>query len=332
MTRSEGTWLVTGGAGFIGSNIAEAIVRRGKRVRVLDNLSSGKWEHMASFRDRVEFFRGDIRSFGDCQKAVVDADYVIHQAAIRSVPKSMDRPTESNETNITGSLNMLMAAREAKVKRFVYASSSSVYGDTKRFPQKEEHRPDPVSPYAVSKLSAEQYCILFSRQFGLETVSLRYFNVFGPRQDPESLYSAVIPKFMEQAYLGVPLEVHWDGKQSRDFTHIDNVVSANLLAAKTTKGVGETFNIANGRTNTLLDIVRVIENILGRKLELEFQPRRKGDVRKTFADISRARRFLGYKPAMNFDRGIRDTWDYFVKSYFEAKPRPVRSPKPAKAR
>ncbi len=332
MGKSEKIWLVTGGAGFIGSNIAETLVRRGKKVRIIDNLSTGKWEHMASFRDRVEFFRGDIRSFGDCQKAVQDADYVIHQAAIRSVPKSMDRPIESNETNITGTLNMLMAAKEAKVKRFVYASSSSAYGETKRFPQKESHKPDPISPYAASKLAGEHYCIIFSKGFGLETVSLRYFNVFGPRQDPESMYSAVIPKFMEQAYLGVPLEVHWDGKQSRDFTHIDNVVAANLLAAKTKKGVGETFNIANGKTYSLLDIIRVIERKLKHKLELEFHPRRKGDVRRTFADISRARRLLGYKPTMNFEQGVKDTWDYFVKTYFAAKPNPTRSSKSARSR
>lgn len=330
MSKSEKIWLVTGGAGFIGSNIAEALVKRGKKVRILDNLSSGKWEHMAGFRDSVEFMRGDIRAFEDCQKAVQDVDYVIHQAAIRSVPKSMDRPLDSNNTNITGTLNMLIASREAKVKRLVYASSSSLYGETNKFPQRESHKPEPVSPYAVSKLAGEQYCTLFSKGFGLETVSLRYFNVFGPRQDPESMYSAVIPKFMEQAYLGVPLEVHWDGKQSRDFTHIDNVVAANLLGAKTVKGVGRAYNIANGKTYSLLDIIRVIEKKVGHKLEIEFQPKRKGDVRKTFADISAARRLLGYKPTMNFEKGVSDTWDYFVKSYFSAKPRngrPLKSKK-----
>ena len=319
--EKEKIWLVTGGAGFIASNIAEELVRQGKRVRILDNLSTGKLEHMAGFRDKIEFMRGDIRNLPDCQKAVKDADYVIHQAAIRSVPKSVDRPIDSNDTNITGTLNMLIAAKEEGVKRFVYASSSSVYGDALKFPQKEEYRPQPVSPYACSKLAGELYAMLFTKTYRLETVSLRYFNVFGPRQDPESMYSAVIPKFMEQAYLGIPLEVHWDGKQTRDFTHIDNVVAANILAAKTKKGVGDTFNIANGKTYSLLDVIRAIEKIMGRKLELKFHPMRKGDVRRTFADISRAKKYLGYKPVMNFDDGIKDTWDYFVKGYF-AKGKP----------
>ncbi len=315
----EKIWLVTGGAGFIGSNIAEELVRRGKRVRILDNLSTGKLEHMSSFKNKVEFVRGDIRAIEDCRKAVKDADFVIHQAAIRSVPKSVDRPTESNDVNITGTLNMLVASKEAKVKRVVYASSSSVFGDAQRFPQKEAYKPQPISPYAVSKLAGEHYAIVFSKTFGLETVSLRYFNVFGPRQDPESMYSAVIPKFMEQAFLGLPLEVHWDGKQSRDFTHIANVVSANLLAAKTKKGVGEAFNIANGKAYSLLDVARVIEKLIGRKLERNHHPMRKGDVRKTFADISAARKNLGYKPLVGFEDGLKDTWNYFVKEYFPAR-------------
>ncbi|MBI4377400.1 MAG: SDR family oxidoreductase [Elusimicrobia bacterium] len=316
---SNKLWLVTGGSGFIGSHIAQALVKQGQKVRILDNLSTGKLEHMAGFRDQVEFIRGDVRAFEDCQKAAAGVDVVIHQAAIRSVPKSVDRPVESHEANATGTLHMLIAAKEAGVKRFVYASSSSVYGDAKKFPQKEEHRPQPVSPYACSKLAGEHYAMLFTKTFGLETVSLRYFNVFGPRQDPESLYSAVIPKFMEQAYLGKPLEVHWDGKQSRDFTHIDNVVSANLLAAKTGKGLGETFNVANGKTYSLLDVIRVIEKIMGKKLEKNFHPKRAGDVRKTYADISRAKRLLGYRPVMNFENGLRDTWDYFVHTYFQRK-------------
>jgi nucleoside-diphosphate-sugar epimerase len=318
--RDQGKlWLVTGGAGFIGSNIAAELVRRGERVRVLDNLCTGKKEHMESFRDHVEFMRGDIRSLADCRRAVKGAAFVIHQAALRSVPKSVDDPGTSHETNATGTLNMLMAAREAKVRRFVYASSSSVYGDTTLFPQREDHLPRPVSPYAAQKLAGEHYAVLFSKTYGLETVSLRYFNVFGPRQDPESLYSAVIPKFMEQAYMGKPLEVHWDGKQSRDFTHVANVVEANLLAARTKKGVGEAFNIANGRCYSLLDIIGAIEKIIGRRLERRHQPMRKGDVRKTYADISKARRLLGYRPVMGLEPGIRDTWNYFVERYFSGR-------------
>ncbi len=319
----SGLWLVTGAAGFIGSHIAEALVREGRRVRVLDNLSTGKLDHMASFRDQVEFVKGDIRAFEDCQRAVQGTEVVIHQAAIRSVPKSVDRPLDSNDTNITGTLNMLMAAREAGTRRFVYASSSSVYGEAKTFPQREIQRPEPVSPYAVSKLAGEHYAVIFAREFGLETVSLRYFNVFGPRQDPESMYSAVIPRFMEQAYREEPLEMHWDGRQSRDFTHIANVVSANLLAARTRRGIGETFNIANGRPYSLLDIVKAIEGIVGRKLALARHPKRKGDVRKTFADISRARRELGYKPVLGLEEGLRDTWAYFEKVYFAGRKTPA---------
>lgn len=312
-------WLVTGGAGFIGSNIAEELVRRGKRVRVLDNLSTGKLDFMASFKSKIEFIKGDIRAFEDCRRAVKGCDYVIHQAAIRAVAKSVDHPQETHEVNATGTLNMLMAAKEHKVKRFVYASSSSAYGDCTVFPEKESFRPMPLSPYACQKLMGEMYAIMFAKTYGLETVSLRYFNVFGPRQDPESMYSAVIPKFMEQAYLGLPLEVHWDGKQQRDFTHIDNVVQANLLGATSKTGVGETFNIANGKTYSLLDLIGVIEKLVGRKLERHHHPKRQGDVRKTYADISRAKKLLGYKPAMNFEHGLKDTWDYFVNAYFKQK-------------
>lgn len=312
-------WLVTGGAGFIGSHIVETLVKRGEKVRIIDNFSTGKKSHMAAFATKVKVIRGDIQNLATCRRAVKGAKYVIHQAAIRSVPKSMDTPTLSHDANATGTLNMLIAARDARVKRFVYASSSSAYGEAKIFPQKESQKPAPVSPYAASKLCGEHYAILFSKGMGLETVSLRYFNVFGPRQDPESLYSAVIPKFMEQAYLGKPLTVHWDGKQSRDFTHIDNVVQANLKSAKTRTGIGEAFNIANGKTYTLLDVVRVIEKLCGRKLKRIHTPMRKGDVRKTKADISRAKRFLGYKPTVNFERGLRDTWEYFEEFYFKGK-------------
>ena len=310
-------WLVTGGAGFIGSNIVDELLKRGKRVRILDNLSTGKLEFMAGFKDKVEFIKGDLRAFEDCKRAVKGADYVIHQAAIRAVAKSVDRPQETHESNATGTLNMLLAAKEEKVKRFVYASSSSAYGDCKKFPQKEEFRPMPLSPYACQKLMGEMYAIMFTKTYGLETISLRYFNVFGPRQDPESLYSAVIPKFMEQAYLGKPLEVHWDGKQQRDFTHISNVVQANLLAATSKTGVGETFNLANGKTYSLLDLIKVIEKIVGHKLERVHFPKRAGDVRKTNADISRAKKLLGYKPEMNFEDGLRDTWQYFLDTYFK---------------
>ena len=274
-------------------------------------------EHIAAFKNSVDFIKGDIRSPKDCRRAVKGVSYVFHQAALRSVPKSVDRPFDAHENNASGTLNLLVAAKEAGVQRLVYASTSSAYGDCKKFPQKEEYKPEPVSPYAASKLAGEHYCILFTKTYGLETVSLRYFNVFGPRQDPESRYSVVIPKFMEQAWKNQPLDVHWDGKQSRDFTHIKNVVDANLLAAFSKEGAGEVFNIANGRTYSLLDVIVVIEKIIGHKLERRHFPKRKGDVRKTRADISRARRILGYKPGVQFEEGLRDTWNYFVKSYFK---------------
>jgi nucleoside-diphosphate-sugar epimerase len=313
-------WLVTGGAGFIGSHIVEELVRRGERVRVIDNLSTGSLDKLAGVRGKYQLFKGDITRLADCEKACKGVTYVLHQAAIRSVPKSMDRPLPSNEANITGTLNMLIAARDAKVKRFVYASSSSAYGASKKFPQREDMRPQPLSPYAVAKLAAEHYSVVFAASFGLETVSLRYFNVFGPRQDPESMYSAVIPKFMEQAYLGVPLDVHSDGRQSRDFTYVANVVAANLLAAKASKASsGEVMNLANSETYSLLDVIDGIERFTGRKLARRHHPARGGDVRRTWADNRKIKKVLGYKPVVGFDAGLRKTWDYFVEDYFPKK-------------
>jgi nucleoside-diphosphate-sugar epimerase len=310
-------WLVTGGAGFIGSHIVEGLLDRGERVRVLDNLSTGRRDKLAAAAKgrKVEFIKGDLARPADCEKAVKGVTYVLHQAAIRSVPKSMDRPQPTNEANVTGTLNLLVAAKKAGVKRLVYASSSSVYGDCKVFPQREDFRPQPMSPYAVSKLAAEQYCVVWAKAFGLETVSLRYFNVFGPRQDPESLYSAVIPKFMEQALAGETLDVHWDGLQSRDFTHVSNVVRANLLAAKApaSKVSGQVMNVANRTTNSLLDMIRVLERLSGRKLKRRHHPKRGGDVRKTYAENAKAKALLGYKPVMGFEEGLQDTWDWFVR-------------------
>ena len=312
--------LVTGGAGIIGSHISQECVRQGFRVRILDNLSTGKMSRIASFKDKVEFIQGDIRNIDDCRRALQGVDAVSHHAALRSVPKSVDSPVESHAANATGTLNMLVASRETGVRRFVYASSSSVYGDSRQFPQKESAAPAPVSPYAASKLAGENYAVLFCKTFSLETVSLRYFNVFGPRQDPESLYSAVIPRFMEQAFKGEPLELHWDGKQSRDFTHVANVVSANLLAFQARTGTGRTYNIANGKTTSLNTLIAAIEKIIGRKLSRIHHPKRKGDVRKTWADIGLARRVLGYKPSVALDPGLRETWDYFVEGYFKSSP------------
>ncbi|MBI4656842.1 MAG: NAD-dependent epimerase/dehydratase family protein [Elusimicrobia bacterium] len=244
---SKKIWLVTGGAGFIGSNIAEELVRRGEKVRILDNFSTGKKEHIKNFIGRVELLKGDIRNLADLKKALKGAALVLHQAALRSVPKSINNPFETNQVNVEGTLNLLIAAKNAGVKRVVYASSSSVYGDSKRFPQREDMKPTPISPYAVSKLAAENYCVMFARTYGLETVSLRYFNVFGPRQDPESMYSAVIPRFMDLLKQRKSLEIHWDGKQARDFTYVSNVVDANIKAALAKNISGEVYNIATGQ-------------------------------------------------------------------------------------
>ncbi|MFA5162264.1 MAG: SDR family oxidoreductase [Elusimicrobiales bacterium] len=304
-------WLVTGGAGFIGSNIAEELVKMGARVRVLDNFCAGKKGNIAAFADRIELVKGDIRSGSDLRKSLKGVSYVLHQAALRSVPKSMDAPEPTNENNVSGTLKLLAAAKTAGVKRVVYASSSSAYGECKVFPQKENFVPAPVSPYAVSKLAAEYYCVMFAKAYGLETVSLRYFNVFGPRQDPASKYSAVIPKFMALAKAGKTVEVHWDGKQSRDFTYVANVVQANIRAALAPKAAGGVYNIGCGNSKSLLDLLAAIELAQGRKIARKFLPKRAGDVRKTFADISAARRDLGYKPVVNFDDGIAKTWEYF---------------------
>lgn len=305
-------WLVTGGAGFIGSNIVEELLRRGERVRVFDNFSTGKPENLAPFKGRFELVKGDLRAPKDCARAVKGVAYVLHQAAFRSVPKSVDNPLAAHDNNATGTLNLLMAARAAGVKRVVYAATSSAYGECEVFPQTEDLPTMPVSPYAVSKLAGENYCRVFSRTYGLECVALRYFNVFGPRQNPESKYSAVIPRFMELIVDGKPLEIHWDGRQSRDFTYVANVVDGNIRAALAPAKVsGQTINVATGTNISLLDIVRELERITGRKARKVFSPKRQGDIRKTYSDITKARRLLGYKPLVKFPEGLRLTWAYF---------------------
>ncbi len=305
-------YLVTGGAGFIGSNIVEALVRRKQNVRVLDSFISGKRENLQPFLKQIEIVKGDIRDKDALKRSLKRIDYVIHQAALRSVPKSVDDPFTTNDINVFGTLNLLMEAKKAGVKRVVYASSSSVYGDAKNFPQRETDMVSPISPYGVSKLAAENYCVTFAKTFGLETVSLRYFNVFGPRQNPESKYSAVIPAFLFTMAKGASPVVEWDGKQSRDFTYVANVVEANLRAC-TAKGVsGEVFNIACGSTASVNDIVKELNKILRTNIKPKYAPKRKGDVRKTRADIGKMKKLLGVRKVIGFEEGMKLTVDWFI--------------------
>jgi UDP-glucose 4-epimerase len=302
--------LVTGGAGFIGSHLVEELLRRGRRVRVLDDLSSGRRENLAAVTDDVDVVQGDILDVEAVRHAMRGVERVFHQAALRSVPRSVDDPATSNRVNVEGTLNVLLAARAAGVARVVYASSSSVYGAALRLPLREDDPPAPVSPYAVSKLAGEQYGRVFAGLYGLPTVALRYFNVFGPRQDPASPYAAVVPRFMQAALRGEPLEIHGDGLQSRDFTHVRNVVLANCLAAESPAAPGEVFNVAGGERHALMDLVEW----LGRRLAGEAPPvqsrhvaARAGDVRHTEAAIDKADRLLGYRPAVGFVAGLEDT-------------------------
>ena len=309
-------FVVTGGAGFIGSHVVERLLRDhpSATIRVLDNFSTGAMGNLpfaAAAGERLQVVRGDIRDLAAVERVVHGAGVVFHQAAMRSVPRSVADPLGANDNNVTGTLHVLEAARRAGVRRVVYASSSSVYGDRAELPKCEDQPPAPISPYAVSKVAGEQYAAVWTRLYGVETVGLRYFNVFGPRQDPASEYAAVIPRFILWALRGAPLEVHGDGRQSRDFTYIDNVVDANVLAARSPRASGETFNVGCGDRVTLLDIVARLEKMLGATLERRHTTARAGDVPHTLADVGKARRLLGYVPAVDFDEGLRRTVDYF---------------------
>jgi nucleoside-diphosphate-sugar epimerase len=306
--------LVTGGAGFIGSHLVERLLKDGARVRVLDNFSTGS-RALLPFAPRyaatLEVVEGDIRDLATVERAAAGASVIFHQAAMRSVPRSVDDPLGANENNVTGTLHVLQAARTAGVPRVVYASSSSVYGANPELPKREDQVLAPISPYAVSKAADEQYASVWSRLYQVETVGLRYFNVFGPRQDPASEYAAVIPRFILWALRGEPLEVHGDGTQSRDFTYIDNVVEANLLAARASGVGGEAFNVGCGERVSLLAIIETLERMLGRALTRRHTPGRAGDVPHTLADISKAKRLLGYQSVVPFDEGFRRTVEYF---------------------
>jgi nucleoside-diphosphate-sugar epimerase len=309
--------LVTGGSGFIGSHLTEALLRRGDKVRVLDNLTTGHRANLAQVLERLEgqgnfaFIEGDLTDRTTVQEAVKGVDYVLHEAALPSVQRSVEDPVTSNLVNVEGTLNVLVAARDAGVKRVVYASSSSVYGDSPRLPKVEDMAANPLSPYAVSKLAAEAYCRAFTRVYGLETVSLRYFNVFGPRQDPTSLYAAVLPRFIE-AILGKKRPViYGDGMQSRDFTYIENVVEANLLALDAMGVAGEVFNIACGEGVKLKVVLQCLAEFSGHLVEPEYQSPRVGDIKHSLADISKAERMLGYRPVVPFREGLEQTFEFF---------------------
>ena len=299
------TYLVTGGAGFIGSNIVEELLKRGQKVRVLDNFSTGKRENILPFLDRIELIEGDIRDYRVVREAVDGVDFILHQAALPSVPRSVKDPIMTNEVNVGGTLNILDAAKNAGVKRIVYASSSSVYGNSEILPKSEDMSPEPISPYAVSKLAGEKYCKVFSEVYGLETVILRYFNVFGPRQDPNSQYSAVIPKFIAAMKRGERPVIYGDGKQSRDFTYVTNVVEANILACKADNVSGEVFNVGCGERFTVRKLVDQLNKILGMDIRPDFQKERKGEVKHSLADISKAMKLLGYNPSVDFPNRLR---------------------------
>jgi len=304
-------FLVTGGAGFIGSHIAEALVKKGYFVRVLDNFSSGRLENLEKVRSRIELVRGDIRSPRTCLKATKGIDFVLHQAALRSVPKSLLNPQDYNQVNIQGTLNLLQAALKNKIKNFVFASSSSVYGDAKSFPEKENFAPQPISPYALTKLAGEYYCRLFSYHYRLPTVSLRYFNVFGPRQSLDDEYAVVIPKFIHCMLNNRQPPIFGTGKQSRDFTYVDNVVQANILAAGKLSLRGEVFNVAAGQDYTILELVKILNRLMHKDIQPVFLPLRPGDVFKTQADLSYARKALGLRPRVDFISGLQLALEYF---------------------
>lgn len=305
------SYLVTGGAGFIGSHIAEALVKQGERVKVLDNFATGKRENIAPFLDDLELVEGDLRSLEDIRKAVKGVDVVLHQGALPSVPKSVEDPVGTNESNITGTLNVLIAARDAGVRRVVYAASSSAYGESPTLPKEEAMKPEPLSPYAIQKYVGELYCRNFYELYGLETVSLRYFNVFGPRQDPASQYAAVIPRFITALAAGNPPTIYGDGEQSRDFTYVENVVRANLLAARVEGIAGEMMNFACGKRCTLNELLAEIQQIMHTRVDPVYTDPRPGDVKHSLADIRKSRLLLGYEPHIPLEEGLKRTVAFF---------------------
>ena len=306
--------LVTGGAGFIGSNLVRALLERGDAVRVLDNFATGNRANLAGLEDDVEVIEGELRSYERVHNAVRGVELVFHQGALPSVPRSVQDPLTTSAVTIEGTLNVLLAARDESVRRVVFASSSSVYGNAGTLPRNEAQQPDPISPYAVAKLAAERYCVSFHRVYELETVALRYFNVFGLRQDPNSQYAAVVPRFFAAIQDGRAVPIHGDGSQSRDFTYVANVVEANLLAADAADAGGTVLNVATGGQASVKELADAIGAVLGKQVEKDYLPTRTGDVRDSWADISEARRVLGYEPRVGLEAGLELVADAFVAS------------------
>ncbi len=305
-------YLVTGGAGFIGGHLVHSLVGQGHNVRVLDNFSTGKRTNLEDVASSVEIIDGDMRDYDTCLNAADNIDMIFHQAAIPSVPRSVDNPFASHDTNINGTFNVLMAATKRNCRRVIYAASSSAYGDTDVLPKHEAIRPEPLSPYAVQKLAGEMYGRAFYECFGLETIALRYFNVFGPRQDPKSQYAAAIPAFVTSILNDEPPTVYGDGTQTRDFTFIENVVHANILAANASETKGQAINIACGQKVSVNDIIATINDLLGKKVPTNYVPRRKGDVMHSLADITQARQLIGYETKVSFDEGLKQAIDYYA--------------------
>jgi nucleoside-diphosphate-sugar epimerase len=313
----SGVALVTGGAGFIGSHIAAALVSSGLRVRIIDDLSTGHRENISEIGGDIDFIQASLTDDKALSQALEDVELVFHEAAIPSVPRSVAKPKETHEASVNATFSLLLAARDQRVRRMVYAASSSAYGDQPELPKYEKMRPDPLSPYAVAKLVGEYYCQVFSRVYGLETVSLRYFNVFGPRQDPGSQYSGVISRFIDALLNGKQPAIYGDGEQSRDFTYISNVVDANLKAAESASAVGQVINIANGERVTINEVFEMVKKLTGRaEVQAEYAPARTGDVRDSLADLSLARSLLGYSPQVGLEQGLRLTIDWWTSSRF----------------
>ncbi|MFZ0584061.1 MAG: SDR family oxidoreductase [Candidatus Acidiferrales bacterium] len=308
-------YLVTGGAGFIGSNLVDELVRRGQKVVVLDDLSSGNEANLAAVRDKIDLRIGNITDLAAVQASCHGVDYVIHLAARTSVPRSVLDPLETNHVNIDGTLNVLVAARDAKVRRIVLAASSSAYGETPSLPKIESMSPEPISPYGVTKFVGELYAQVFGRVYGLENACIRYFNVFGPRQDPTSQYSGVLSRFMLAVIQGQPPVVYGDGEQSRDFTYIENIVEETLLACEKENASGKVFNGGTGARITINQVLLLLEKVSGKKIQAKYEQPRTGDIRDSQADISLARKLLDYDPRVHFEEGLRRTWNWYKANF-----------------